>query len=208
MKLFWAVVLNFIFIFCSIFSGGDCLSGFEKGRIWRYEWVGMIFISLLGGLLHFTFELSGFNPVVGVFSAVNESVWEHLKLGFWPALLYTLIEYRQIRKQTNNFWAAKTVVPYTIIAVIVAIFYTYTSFTGESIFLIDITSFFVAVIIGQILSYKLLTYTKLAKWTQTLAMALFIILGILFIVFTFYPPELPPFQDPISGEYGIIAHTH
>ena len=176
------------------------MSGSENRVIWKYELLGMVFISMLGGLLHFTFEMSGFNPVVGVFSAVNESVWEHLKLGFWPALLYMLIEYRQIKKLTNNFFVAKTVVPYTIIVVITAIFYSYTSITGESIFLIDITSFFVAVVIGQYLSYKLLTRKKLAQWTQTVALALFILLAILFTVFTFYPPALPPFprraRDP------------
>ncbi|PVX26902.1 MAG: hypothetical protein CW691_00020 [Candidatus Bathyarchaeum sp.] len=179
----------------------------ENRVIWRYEWVGMVFIMLLGGLLHFTFEMSGFNPVVGAFSAVNESVWEHLKLGFWPAVLYAAIEYRQIRKQTNNFFVAKTVVPYTVIVVVTAIFYSYTSITGESIFLIDITSFFVAVIMGQYLSYRLLIRDKLADWTEKLALALCVMLGILFVVFTFYPPELSPFQDP-SGDYGIIEHAH
>lgn len=44
--------------------------------------IGMIFIIFLGSMLHFTFELSGRNPLVSVFSAVNESVWENLKLAF------------------------------------------------------------------------------------------------------------------------------
>ena len=74
----------------------------QKTLILRYELFGMLFSSLLGGLLHFTFEFSGYNPIVGAFSAVNESVWEHLKLGFWPILLFTFIEYRGIKKQTNN----------------------------------------------------------------------------------------------------------
>lgn len=43
-----------------------------------------IFISVLGVLLHFTYEWSGDNAVVGLFSAVNESTWEHLKLLFFP----------------------------------------------------------------------------------------------------------------------------
>lgn len=43
-----------------------------------------IFISILGVLLHFTYEWSGDNPAVGLFSAVNESTWEHLKLIFFP----------------------------------------------------------------------------------------------------------------------------
>ena len=45
-----------------------------------------IFISVLGVLLHFTYEWSGNNPIVGLFSATNESTWEHLKLLFFPML--------------------------------------------------------------------------------------------------------------------------
>jgi hypothetical protein len=168
----------------------------------------MLFITLLGGMLHFTFEWSGYNPVVGVFSAVNESVWEHLKLGFWPALLYMIIEYRRIRKDVNNFFVAKTVVAYAITAIIPSIFYSYTLFTGESIFVIDILSFIVAVIIGQYLSYRLLVHKQLSPSLEKIALAALLLLAIAFIVFTFIPPHLPPFQDPISGEYGIIEHMH
>jgi hypothetical protein len=180
----------------------------QKRTILNYELFGMLFISLLGGLLHFTFELSGYQPIVGLFSAVNESVWEHLKLGFWPALLYSIIEYRQIKKETNNFFLAKTVVPYAIAAIIPLIFYSYTSITGESIFLIDILSFFAAVIIGQFLSYRLLTHKQLPDKLENVAILALLLLGVAFTVFTFYPPHLPPFQDPISGEYGIINHLH
>jgi hypothetical protein len=180
----------------------------QKKAILRYELFGMLFITLFGSVLHFTFEWSGYNPVVGVFSAVNESVWEHLKLGFWPAILYMLIEYRFIKKQTNNFFVAKTVVPYAIVAVIPAIFYSYTAFTGESIFMIDILSFIVAVIIGQYLGYRLLTHKPLHPKLELVAMAALLLLGVLFVVFTFMPPHLPPFQDPISGGYGIIEHNH
>lgn len=180
----------------------------QNNMVLRYEILGMLLVSILGGFLHFTFEISGFNPIVGAFSAVNESVWEHLKLGFWPILLLTLIEYRLIKKQTNNFFLGKAISALTIITVIPIIFYLYTSFTGESIFLIDISSFFIAVIIGQILSYLTLIHKKLSKNLELISITLLIIMAILFIVFTFYPPNLPPFQDPISGGYGIINQTH
>ena len=51
------------------------------------------FISILGVLLHFTYEWSNDNPAVGLFSAVNESTWEHLKLIFFPMLLLTTMEF-------------------------------------------------------------------------------------------------------------------
>lgn len=180
----------------------------ERKSILSYEVTGIIFIIILGSLLHFTFEWSSHQPIVGVFSAVNESVWEHLKLGFWPALFYAIIEYRFLRKTASNFLLAKTVGIYMIPIVITVTFYSYTAITGESVFFIDILTFIVAVIIGQFSSYKLLTYKKLSEKLGKLSLAALVILGLAFIVFTFYPPHMPIFQDPISGEYGIISNSH
>ena len=168
-----------------------------------FEMVGTVFIIILGSILHFTFEWSGGNPVVGAFSAVNESVWEHLKLAFWPALLFMLIEYIPLKKTANNFVLAKTTGVYLAIITIPIIFYSYTAVTGKSIFVIDISTFVVAVIIGQISSYKLLTRKKLSKNLERISLILLVMLGIAFVSFTFYPPQLPVFRDPITGKYGI-----
>lgn len=184
------------------------MGGSERKSVFSYEVIGMFFIIILGSLLHFTFEWSGHQPIVGVFSAVNESVWEHLKLGFWPALFYAIIEYRLLKKSTNNFLLAKTVGLYVIPIVIIVTFYSYTAITGESVFIIDILTFIVAVIIGQFSSYKLLTYKKLSEELEKISLVALIVLGLAFVIFTFYPPHLPIFQDPISGEYGIANHSH
>lgn len=72
------------------------------------ELFGILFIVILGSALHFTFEISGNNPLVGTFSEVKESVWEHLKLAYWSAVLYTIIEYRRL-KEVSGFFPAKAV---------------------------------------------------------------------------------------------------
>ncbi|MDH5450183.1 MAG: DUF6512 family protein, partial [Candidatus Bathyarchaeota archaeon] len=99
----------------------------ERKSTFGYELAGIVFIVIIGSMLHFTFELSGHQSVVGVFSAVNESVWEHLKLGFWPAFVWALFEYSAIKKSTNNFFFAKTVGIYLIPIVIPILFYSYTA---------------------------------------------------------------------------------
>ena len=172
------------------------------------ELLGMIFIILVGTTLHFTFEMSGHQPVVGVFSAVNESVWEHLKLGFWPALLYAAIEYRYLKKLTNNFLFAKTVGIYLIPIIITILFYSYTAILGESVLVIDILTFVIAVVVGQLASYKLLTYRELSEKLNRISLVALVVLGVAFVFFTFYPPHLPIFRDPVTGEYGIINHVH
>jgi hypothetical protein len=172
--------------------------------VFVYELIGMVFIIILGSVLHFTFEWSGSYPVVGAFSAVNESVWEHLKLAFWPALLYLLIEYGLLRKLASNFFLAKTLGVCVMIIVIPVIFYSYTAVAGESILAIDISTFAIAVIIGQLSSYKLLTYRKLSENLNRVSLIVLLLLTLAFVLFTFYPPQLPIFKDPNTGKYGII----
>jgi len=180
---------------------------FEKRSIFLHELVGMVIIILLGSMLHFTFELSGNQPIVGVFSAVNESVWEHLKIAFWPALLYLIFEYRYLYKKSNNFFFAKTLGIYAIMIIIPLIFYSYTIFFEENL-IIDIGSFILAIIVGQLISYRLLINRKLAKIFELISLIALVILALAFLIFTFYPPQVQLFQDPNTGEYGIVNHLH
>jgi len=174
-------------------------------KVLIYEVVGTLFIIFLGSAFHFTYELSGRLAIVGAFSAVNESVWEHLKLAFWPSLIWLLIEYLLIRKLTNNFLISKTLGTCTMIALIPIVFYSYTSIIGGSIFAIDIATFIVAVIIGQIVSYTIFKKNQFARNIDRFALIILVILGIAFVVFTFYPPHLPVFQDPITKSYGLAS---
>ena len=45
-----------------------------------YTLAGTIFVLVLGTLSHFFYEWSNDNPLIGLFSPINESVWEHMKL--------------------------------------------------------------------------------------------------------------------------------
>lgn len=171
-------------------------------KVLAWEIAGVVFIILLGSILHFTFEFSGKNPLVGAFSAVNESVWEHLKMPFWASLIWMLIEIYPLRKAVTNFFNAKATGTIAMIVIIPAVFYIYTAFT-EEILAIDIGSFIVAVIIGQIISYKLFKQGNPSKRKEIIAIAVIVLLAIIFVTFTFYPPHLTIFQDSNTGQYGI-----
>jgi len=188
-----------------VFLGSPSLS--ERRVIFWYELAGMVLIIIFGSMLHFTFEWSGNQPIVGVFSAVNESVWEHLKIAFWPTLIYAIFEYRYLNKRTNNFFSAKTIGIYAIMLIIPIIFYSYTLFTEENL-IIDILSFIFAIIVGQLISYKLLIFKKLSKNLELISLFALVILALAFVVFTFYPPQIQLFQDPNTGNYGITNHVH
>ena len=175
-----------------------------KRSVLRWELVGIGVISLVGSALHFVFEWSGDWAPIGVIAAVNESVWEHFKLAFWPALLYGVFEYPFLRGAAANFVLAKAAGIYAMPIVIGVVFYSYTAIIGHEILLVDILTFVVAVAIGQLISYRILIMRQVPAWSGKLGLALVLVLAIAFGAFTFYPPHLPVFQDAVSGGYGII----
>jgi len=176
-----------------------------KRSVLKWELVGIAVISIVGSVLHFVFEWSGGWEPVGVIAAVNESVWEHFKIAFWPALFYAIFEYPFLRRSTSNFMIAKAIGIYVMPVAIAVIFYSYTAIFGEEILIVDILIFFVAVALGQLASYRILTVRRWPRWTGRLGLVMVIALAVAFGMFTFYPPHLPLFRDAVSGGYGIIS---
>ena len=78
-----------------------------KRELRRWEIVGFIATGLFGTLLHFVYEWTGGNRVIAVFSAVNESTWEHMKLLFIPFLVFTVVEFIVFSEAFRNFFAVK-----------------------------------------------------------------------------------------------------
>ncbi len=64
--------------------------------------IGAVFTIITGTLLHFVYEWSGESLFVGIFSPINESVWEHLKLLFFPMSVWILIGYFIFGKKIQN----------------------------------------------------------------------------------------------------------
>lgn len=174
-----------------------------KRLVLKWELIGIAAISMLGTLFHFVFELSGELAPVGIFAAVNESVFEHLKLTYWPTLVYAACTYGIIRNSSKNFIVAKATSVYVMPLVIIVIFYTYTAITGAEILIVDILSFVVAVALGQLISSRILTMNQLPNSLYWVASLLLVALAVVYGVFTFYPPKLPFFQDPVTSTYGI-----
>lgn len=178
----------------------------DKVKVRNYQIASSIFVSILGTLLHFTYKLLGENIFIASFSAVNESVWEHLKLLFFPMLLTTIIGCFYIAKYMPNFLCAKTIGIITSMLFIIIFFYTYTGIIGKSIVFIDIASFFFAVILGEYLAYRLMISNF--KCNNIIAIIILTIILISFIVFTFFTPQIEIFKDPVTNQYGIIKNIN
>lgn len=176
----------------------------KENKLIKSQTIVILFSLVLGTLLHFTYEWSGENLFVGSFSAVNESVWEHLKLVFYPMLIAMIIEYFFVKNVSKNYLEAKTIGIFTAISFIVVTFFTYSGIIGTSIIVIDILIFIISIILGEYVSYKLMKRgDESTVTTEVLSIIILIFLLICFVIFTYLPPEVNLFRDVTTGIYGI-----
>lgn len=171
-------------------------------RIIKFEIFSIIFVSILGTLLHFVFKWSNYNPFVGAFSAVNESTWEHLKLLFYPMLISTILGYFYLAKTVPTFLCSRVLGILISILFTVIFFYTSSRILGSNIAFLNIASFYIAVIIGEYISYRLMLTNF--NCNNKKAIISIVILLFCFIVFTYLTPQIGLFKDPITNSYGII----
>ena len=174
----------------------------DKRKFVKFQIFSTIFILILGTLLHFTFEFSNNNIIVPSFSSVNESTWEHLKLVFFPMLITTIIGYFYFKKDIPNFICIKTIEIIFSICFITIFFYTYTGIIGTNFAILDIGSFFICVLLGEFIVYKKVMNDK-AFCNKKVSILILVLLFLAFIIFTYFPPKINYFKDPVSGYYGI-----
>ena len=173
-------------------------------KLIKIQVIVIIVCIILGILLHFTYQWSGENLFVASFSAVNESVWEHLKLVFYPMLIMAIAEYPFVRQIDNNYIEAKTIGVFVAMSFMVLSFFTYTGILGTNFAIINILIFIISINLGEWIAYRLMKINaESTALTKILAIIVVLFFLIGFIVFTYYTPKVNLFRDPITGVYGI-----
>lgn len=164
---------------------------------------GIGFVLVLGTLSHFFFDWSGENRLVGIFAAVNESTWEHLKLLFFPALLFWVLEWIFGKKKPNFLWSVFGGL-FAGTATIVVLFYTYSGVLGKNLAPVDILTF----VVGVLVAFFVKLYAQSATPTASKRLAGGILLAVLllcYLLFTAFPPHIGLFLDPVTGTYGFLV---
>ena len=156
--------------------------------------MGFIFTGAGGTLLHFLYDWTGQNPVVGAFSAVNESIWEHMKLLFFPMLVFSFIEYSRVGKEYANFWCVKLLGTVLGMLAIPALYYTYTGALGIQADWFNIAIFYIVAGLVYWFETKWLQQGKTRCSKPKAAMGMLLLFGVIFVMLTYCLPNLPMFQ--------------
>lgn len=156
---------------------------------------GFLFVSITGTLSHFLYQWTGENILVGLFAPVNEAVWEHIKLLFFPMLLFSAYAVRRFRGILPHIGYALLKGSLLGCLLIPTLYYTYTGAFGIRSTVIDIAIFFLSVLTAFLYARRLVLLGRAGayKFPTTACTA---ILAAGFFVFTLFPPALPLFISP------------
>ncbi len=174
-----------------------------KRSIGLWQLAGFAVTSLVGTLLHFLYDWLGEAVWIAPFSGVNESTWEHMKLLFWSAFIFAVVQ-SLFFKNKENFWCVKLRGIVLGIIMIPVLFYTYNGVIGKSPDWLNIAIFFISAAIAYIYETRLFNSDKFSCKSQKRAIATLCAIGLLFVVFTFITPEINIFKDPLTETYGIL----
>ena len=159
--------------------------------------VSFFLISIIGTVLHFTHNWFKNGILLHIFSAVNESTWEHMKL----LVLVMIFQYILLRDRYFNLFNSLFIL-YLIEILTIPLLYESLRLIFKKIhFLVTILIFYIAIILGVYIQYIMLI-SEISFLNEYISFVLIIVLTILFGIFTYYPPKYLIFRDPITGRYG------
>lgn len=150
-----------------------------------------IFIAVTGTLSHFLYEWTG-SPLTAFFCPINESVWEHLKLLFFPFLFWTLGNYMYKKPYALPYFYYRLLAVLCGMLSIITLFYTYTGIIGRSVLPLDILIFTVGIAVSLYLNTKLPRYISCPSSSPAVYSA-WTVAVLCFFAFTCFPPDLPLF---------------
>ena len=172
-----------------------------KQRSIFWQAAGFALVTFGGTILHFLYDWTGGNTLISPISGVNESTWEHMKLLFWPLFLFALVQ-RLFFEDQENFWCVKLAEIVLGLVLIPVLFYTYNGVFGKSPDWVNIAIFYITALVVFLFERWAFQKDRLHCKYPVLAFAAICLIGAAFVVFTFAPPQIPLFQDPITGTYG------
>ncbi len=158
-------------------------------------WLWLVSVAILGTGWHFLYNVLPC-PLTALLAPVNESVWEHLKLLFFPPLLVSVFLSLRWRGAQRRFWSAVLFAALAMPAGLTAMYYTLTAGFGvKGTLPVDISLYYLAVALGAFSVYRLGRSGRADRLLGALVIGSGVF-GAALVVFTIAAPPLPIFISP------------
>ncbi len=155
-----------------------------------------LWLIVVGSLLHGVYGLTGSNTVIGLLVPVNESVWEHFKMGYTAMLLWHVVPARWKRTSVEPLATITGVIVLNVTIMLVFLLVRPLFSHHAAVLTVDIGSY----ILGSLVSGYMIRRWPIS-WLphRRLGNLLWIVVGVIFVYATVWPPHSPLF---IPGGMG------
>ena len=167
-----------------------------------HVYLGGVLLFLIGAMMHFTYVWTGCQDWAAIPFAVNESVYEHIKIMLFPILAWWCVIFPILFSDIwLEYWSAGTMAIYCATGVLLVGDALLVGLRIESL-TTDIILFFVSIVCGQTAGY----YES--RWhLHWCVVWLFLTPAVVILcVCTNNPPHVPLFEDLRNHTYGRPAN--
>ncbi len=165
--------------------------------------VAFIMAFALTWVLHMLWEWTvEFKPVALV-AAVNESVWEHVKILCFAYMAASVVPSFMLKPLPRRLLTARVAGLLVIVTLTICFFYIYSGVLGRSVIWVDIIAAGLWLAAAEIVSLRVLNAGEKADSLFAPAVAVLTLLLTALLCFTVNPPEIGLFRDAETGLYGI-----
>jgi drug/metabolite transporter (DMT)-like permease len=154
--------------------------------------IAFFIATLFGAFLHFLFSLLP-NAAAALFSPVAESLWEHLKLIFWPFLIASFF----LTRRRPGGWGPHLFALLLSSGLMLLFGWLYHILLGHESLRFDVVFYVIMMALAFLLAGKLPEKGFIWRW-RSVAGFLVLVLGVAIVLFTFLPPGGALFAD-LSG---------
>lgn len=160
--------------------------------------ISFIIFSIIGTAMHFVYDIIGSNIILNGIVPINESVWEHLKLIFYPSLIFFVCNYDYKAKNnkatyTASFVTASTISMLFCIMSYYSILYFFKFVPGVINIVIYYLSMFILFVLMYIMNYITEELHDNFNFFCEITILIYIFI---FYIYTYFPPNLIIFKSP------------
>ena len=172
-------------------------------KVWTITGMGVT--AVLGSLAHFFYEWSVYQRGIGWFCPVNESLFEHLKLLFFPALLFMAVEYfASGQPKKNRIFADAVGVAGGMLSILV-LYFTVSGIVGKTDLPVANILIFLIGCVGTFLIRNAVVRRMKgtgSPWADRCGLIVLFLFCAAFWAFTEMPPKIGLFCSPDTGTFG------
>lgn len=163
----------------------------------NFIYLSSVIIFLMGFILHFLYNWTNKNVIAGAFTPVDESIWEHTKLVFYPLIamysIYYFIMWKKVDINKEKWFTTMLINIVISVLLIPLLYYLVNSGFGIESKVVNISILLISLVLGSLVARHFYKYGKGIGIVPISCITCFLVF--LYILLTYSKIDLPIFID-------------